>query len=167
MYNSNLTAEALLDLRHMFSDDDFRTLLFTDEKEIARHIEVHLTGEVTLGKTKYKLINRLFKDEKTLSTNDICIKLIQVITGKGGARNNEAFKSLIKDLTVALDKKDYSYVITRIFLAYRLGYKNDVAAMHSVANAKDEIVVEPNDYQYVMVKDGFNVPYAIKIGKYR
>lgn len=147
----------------MFSDENFISLLFTDEKEIAKYIHVNVDGSVVLGKTKYAIINRLFRDEKTLSPNDICLRLINVITGKGGARNKEAFKSLFADLGIALDKGDFSYAITRIFMAYRLGYKSDVAEMHQVAGHKDELVAMPS---YVLAKDGFNMPYAIKIGKY-
>lgn len=147
----------------MFSDDNFINLLFTDEKEIAKHIKVNANGSVVLGRTKYEIINRLFRDEKVLSANDICIRMINIITGKGGARNKEAFKSLFSDLTMALDKGDYSYAITRIFMAYRLGYKDDVAEMQKVAGQRDEIAVMP---KYAIATDGFGMPYAIKIGKY-
>jgi hypothetical protein len=134
-----------------------------DEEKIAKHIEINLDGSVTLGKTRYKFINRLFNDEKRLSVNDICLRLIKVVTGKGGAKNNEAFKSLILDLTKALDKEDYSYAVTRIFIAYRLGYKDDINKMYEVAGKEDEITVAP---EYVIAKDGFNHPYAIRLGKY-
>lgn len=157
-----LTKEAFLDLQHMFADKDFISLLFMDEKEIARYIHVEKDGSVTLGRTKYKFINRLFKDEKVLSTNDICLRLIKVITGKGGTRNNEAFDCLVKDFTKALDKGDYSYAITRIFIGYRLGYINDVAAMQA-SSEKGEVRL-PN--KRVLVQDGFGDFYAIKIGKY-
>lgn len=164
MNKNVLTKEAQLDLKHMFGDDDFVTLLFTDEKEIAKHISVDDTGSVTLGKTKWKIINRLFLDEKVLSTNDVCLRFIKIITGKGEARNRDAFKSLIEDLTMALDNEDYSYAITRIFMAYRLGYKKDVAQMCEVANKRDEVAVKPF---YAIAQDGMGVPYAIKLGKYR
>lgn len=159
-----LTNEALLDLKHIFADKDFISLLFTDEKEIAKNIKICDDGSVILGKTKYSIINRLFRDEKILSVSDICIQIIKVITGKGKTKNVEAFKSLVEDLTFALDKGDYSYAITRIFIAYRLGYKADIANMYNVANDPDELVVQP---QYVMAKDGFNQPYAIKLGVYK
>ena len=164
MENDNLTKEAFLDLKHMFSDENFVTLLFTDEKEIAKNIKVNPNGSVVLGKTKYEIINRLFRDEKTLSPSDICFRIIKIITGKGGTRNSEAFKSLIEDLTVALDRGDYSYAITRIFIAYRLGYKSDIAEMRRVANKPDEITVSP---KYAMAVDGFGHPYAIKLGRYK
>lgn len=159
-----LTNEALLDLKHIFADKNFISLLFTDEKEIAKNIKICDDGSVILGKTKYSIINRLFRDEKILSISDICIQIIKVITGKGKTKNVEAFKSLVEDLTFALDKGDYSYAITRIFIAYRLGYKADIANMYNVANDPDELVVQP---QYVMAKDGFNQPYAIKLGVYK
>lgn len=164
MENDNLTKEAFLDLKHMFSDENFVTLLFTDEKEIAKNIKVNPNGSVVLGKTKYEIINRLFRDEKTLSPSDICIRIIKIITGKGGTRNSEAFKSLIEDLTIALDRGDYSYAITRIFIAYRLGYKSDIAEMRRAANKPDEIAVSP---KYAMAVDGFGHPYAIKLGRYK
>lgn len=159
---TSLTKEAFLDLQHMFADKDFRSLLFMDEKEIAKYIHLEKDGSVTLGRTAYKIINRLFKDEKTLSTNDVCLRLIKVITGKGGTRNSEAFNSLVKDFTNALDKGDYSYAITRIFIGYRLGYLNDVASMHASGNGEVENIPDKR----VLVKDGFGDFYAIKIGKY-
>ena len=159
-----LTKEALLDLRHMLADKDFTTLLFKDENTIAKYIEILNNGEIILGKTKYKIINRLFRDEKILSTSDVCIRLIKTITGKGEAKNNKAFESLIKDLSIALDKGDYSYAITRIFIAYRLGYKTDIAEMHTVANKQDEIAVMP---QYAIAVDAHNIPYAIRLGNYK
>lgn len=164
MNKNVLTIEAQLDLRHMFMDEDFIALLFTDEKEIANYIHVDDTGTVTLGKTKYKLINRLFRDEKILSTNDVCLRLIDIITGKGEARNKAAFKCLIEDLTKALENKDYSYAITRIFMAYRLGYKTDVAQMTKVVN--ENAKVNKDDPRYIIAQDGMGFPYAIKLGKY-
>lgn len=166
MNKNVLTKEAQLDLRHMFQDAEFVALLFTDEKEIANYIHVDETGTVTLGKTKYKLINRLFRDEKLLSTNDVCLRLIDIITGKGGARNKEAFKCLIDDLTKALENKDYSYAITRIFIAYRLGFKNDVAQMTKVIDQKKDEKNKVNSHQYVIAQDGMGFPYAIRLGKY-
>lgn len=156
-----LTKEAFLDLKHMFSDKDFISLLFMDEKEVAKYIYIETDGSITLGKTKYKIINRLFKDEKVLSTNDVCLRLINVITGKGETRNSEAFNCLIKDFTKALDKGDYSYAITRIFIGYRLGYLDDVASMQN-SSGKDVILPEKR----VLVQDGFGDFYAIRVGKY-
>lgn len=162
---NSLTKDAYLDLKHIFADTEFLSLLFSDEKEIAKNIKICEDGTVILGKTKYAFINRLFNDEKILSISDICIRIISIITGKGKTKNTEAFKSLIEDLTIALDKGDYSYAITRIFIAYRLGYKSDIVNMYKVANEPDELVVQEKT-EYVMAKDGFGYPYAIRLGRY-
>lgn len=150
-----LSNEALLDLQHMLSDKDFLAI-FLDGEELSKYRIINQDGSVTLGKTKFKLINKLFNGEKTLSCNDVCIKLIQIITGKQGAKNKEAFKSLFKDFSDALDKKNYSYAITRIFIGYRLAFKKDL----NVVDGTDDTYVSKDGKEKYLCADGI----AIKDG---
>lgn len=154
---SALTKNALLDLKHMLSDDKFASILLTDEKEVGKYVNVKDNGSLVIGKTKYKIWNKICKGEVILSPNDVCVRLINVITGSGGTRNKQAFHDLHKDFMDALERNDYSYIISRIFIAYRLDYNNDL--INNDGAQSDKIDDEYKSYltaDGVIVKDSFN-----------
>lgn len=121
-----LSVQAFNDLKHMLSDDNIVTAMFKMEKDKAKHIQVNPNGTIILGKTSWSWWNRLFNDEVILSTNDVCNRLINIITGTGGTRNVDAFRDLHSDFAEALMQENYSYIISRIFIGYRFYYLKDI-----------------------------------------
>ena len=121
-----LTIEAFLDLKHMLSDDRITQALFEMEKDKAKHVKVNTDGTIVLGKTAYSWWNRLCGDEITLSANDVCLRLISIITGAGGTRNKDAFQDLHSDFAEARMKENYSFIISRIFIGYRFYFLKDM-----------------------------------------
>ena len=149
----------------MLSDEDFANILLTDERKVARNVFIRDDGSLVIGKTSSKFINKLLGAEVVISTNDVCLRLINTITGKGGTRNKEAFKGLSEDFMNALDRGDYNYAISRIFIAYRLDYNRDletkIVSDDSTAETTAEEKFQAADG--VVIRDGFGMCYAIKL----
>lgn len=151
-----LTKNAFLDLKHMLSDESFVSILLTDEKEVGQTLDIQEDGSIIIGKTKNKFLNRLFMGEVKMSINDLCLRLINVITGKRGGKNNKAFESLTKDFMYALDNENYSWIISRIFITYRLDFNKDIidgterTSKNSMTNKGEEIFVANRGF---VVKD--------------
>ena len=95
---------------------------------LARHTTLNEDGSVILGKTKYDWWNRITGDRKVVSVNDLCLKIIDEISGKGQVRNRDAFRALNLDfIRNALEERNYDIAIARLFLAYRMEYVGDLS----------------------------------------
>lgn len=125
---NKLRKEALLDLKHMLSDGEITKLfILPDEREVAKYTKVCNDGSIVLGKTKYPLWNKIFNGEIKISVSDVCIRLNESLTGSNGVRNKQAFYDIFKDIASSVEKGDYSYALSRIFIGYRLGFCSDAA----------------------------------------
>lgn len=152
---ANLSDWALRDLRYIFSDKELVvSLLETDEKNLANKITVNSDGSVTLGKTAYGWINRLFNAEKTLSPEIICLRLIKLITGHGASRNNEAYKDLCNRFSQYYKDGNYSLAISAIFVAYRFVLAPDIKEMTTAEQEENSNDPPKRIIKGVIVKDG-------------
>ena len=163
-----LSTWAFRDLSYMLSDKELvMTLLETDEKNLAKYFTVNKDGSLTIGKTSYKWINRLFGAEKTLSPEMICLRLIKIITGFGSGRNDAAYQDLCKRFTEYYKDGNYSLAFSAIFVAYRfvlapdikLLDKNDHSVEKKVNNTKSDNVM----LHGVIVKDGSGQAVVVDI----
>lgn len=132
---SELSASAFNDLSHIMADLKMRKKLFMSDGALANHIELKKDGSVVLGKTKYDWINRLFGDRRELSVTDLCLRIIDEVSGKGQLRNKDAFRALNLDfIEKALENKKYDTAISRLFLAYRIEFVGDFKEMDEYEN---------------------------------
>lgn len=112
----------------MLSDLEMRKKLFMNDGAIANKLKLNADGSVTLGRTSCDLWNRLTGDRKEVSVNDLCLKIIDEISGKGQVRNRDAFRALNLDfIRNALEERNYDIAIARLFLAYRMEYVGDLS----------------------------------------
>ena len=153
-----LSSWAFRDLSYMMSDRNLvMTLLETDEKNLAKFISVNKDGSITIGKTSFKLINRLFGAEKTLDPETVCLRLIKIITGFGSGRNDAAYKDLCQRFTEYYKDGNYSLAISAIFVAYRFVLAPDIKVMTQNSptvekgnfNKKSDVLING-----VLIKDG-------------
>lgn len=148
---------AFRDLSYMVSDKELiMTLLETDEKELAKHIVVNKDGSITIGKTSYKWINRLLGAEKTLSPEMICLRLIRIITGYGGSRNDAAYKDLCQRFSEYYKDGNYNLAISAIFVAYRFVLAPDIKAMTRDSSTVERGTIKKSNtlLNGLLVKDG-------------
>lgn len=164
--NNPLSAWAYRDLSYMFSDPELvRELLLTDEKQIAMYKKINPDGSITLGKTNYQWLNRLMGGEIVINPETVCLRLIKVITGIGGGRNDEAYNDMCQRFTEYYKDGNYSLAISAIFVAYRFVLASDIKAM-TERNFTDEKGI-PNKKNVllngVLVKDGSGQAIVVDI----
>lgn len=127
---SELSTSAFNDLTHILADLEMRKKLFMSDGALAKNFKLQKDGSVVLGRTKYDFINRLFGDRKELSVTDLCLRIIDEISGKGRTRNKDAFRALNLDfIEKALENKRFDTAISRLFLAYRIEFVGDFKEM--------------------------------------
>lgn len=161
-----LSKWAFRDLSYMTSDKELiMSLLETDEKELAKNITINKDGSITLGKTSYRWINRLLGAEKTLSPEMICLRLIRIVTGYGGSRNDAAYKDLCQRFSEYYKDGNYSLAISAIFVAYRFVLAPDIKTM-----TEDSPTVERGINQQskallngILIKDGSGQAVVVDI----
>lgn len=123
---------AFRDLSYMISDKDLIvSMLETDEKNLAKYITVNKDGSITIGKTAYRWINKLFGCEKTINIETLCLRLIKLITGYGGGRNDQAYTDLCQRFSEYYKDGNYSLAISAIFAAYRFVLAPDIKTLSS------------------------------------
>lgn len=153
-----LSKWAWFDLCYMFSDRDFVSdMLETDEKVLAKHVTVNKDGSVTLKKTNYSWINKLFRGEIVLSPETICLRLIRKVTGYGGGRNDAAYNDLCQRFSEYYKDGNYSLAISAIFVAYRFVLAPDIKQMQENNPVVERGVIRKNPnvlLNGVIVKDG-------------
>ena len=114
---SELSTSAFNDLTHILADLEMRKKLFMSDGALAKNFKLQKDGSVVLG---------LFGDRKELSVTDLCLRIIDEISGKGRTRNKDAFRALNLDfIEKALENKRFDTAISRLFLAYRIEFVGD------------------------------------------
>lgn len=159
---------AYRDLSYMFKDKNFvMSLLETDEKNLAKQITIQKDGSVVLGKTPYRWINKLFNGEKILSPEVVCLRLIKIVTGFGGGKNQEAYRDLCKRFTDYYEDGNINLAITAIFVAYRFVMAPDIKTLSNEERTKtverkiDSPPIDTILLNGIMIKDGNGNPILL------
>lgn len=152
-----LKTSALNDLRRIIMDKSVISSFTVDGIQKAKYIEIQSDGSIVLGVSKYRFVNRLWRSEVILSISDLCIKLIQIISKKfNDSERKQISSSMFEEVTLSIDKEDYSQAISRLFIAYRLLYCDDLSDMfddNNVVKTKQQNNQEVVNLSGVLLKD--------------
>lgn len=126
MSSGNLSYWDCQHIREILADPALLRVILVDGNENAKHISVDVDGTITLGRTKYKWLNSLFKDVKPISFTDFALKVANALAGQSNNRNEILFQG-IADVVLqnAIAKNDLKYVVDAIYDTLRHGWSGE------------------------------------------
>lgn len=150
-------------------DETIKRALIDEKKlEYYKRVDINQDGSVTLGKTRYKWINRLFGDEETKSFVDVCLAIIAALSGQ----KNNVNEILLRGLTIetvknaVMDSKREE-MVDRLFDAARYGNCSPLQTkgMTLESEVKERVKVNSRDgYRTVYLPGSGDPLMRIKIG---
>lgn len=122
-------------IREILSDPILVQVLLLDG-ERAKNIEVSMDGTITIGRTKYKWLNWMFKDTKTMSFTDFAFKVANKLAGQVKNRNNSLFLGIseyVLNNTFENETHDIHKVADALYDTFRHGWNSESGStfMHS------------------------------------
>lgn len=107
----------------LLMDETIKRALIDEKKlEYYKRVDINEDGSITLGKTRYRWINRLFGDEETKSFVDFCITTTAALSGQKNNVNEILLRGLTRETVVnAVMDKRIEEMVDRLFDAARYG----------------------------------------------
>ena len=100
-------------------------------------------GSIVFGKTKIRWLNHFIGDEVKIDFLTFALKAISAISGQQNNYNERILSALTKEVvTNAVMKKDYSFVIHRLFDAFHYGCKSYTGAKDNSPDNNNENAVQ-------------------------
>ena len=130
MSKKKIASEKIETLAFMLKDKTIRNSLLM-EKEVARSIKVMDDGSVILGKTSCVWWNHFIGDERVITFNDFCIKLIDILSGQKNNKNLTVLNGLKQYFVDGLfdDEVSPEYMIDLLFDCFRHGFNSPYSAL--------------------------------------
>lgn len=120
------------DKRHMEEIMSDKTLLASllMDGEVARLIEIDVDGTITIGRTRYKWLNWLFRDQRRISFLEFAYKVSNALSGQLKNRNEEIFDGIAGVLNDMHreghpHENDIRYVVDGLYDTMRLGWNGE------------------------------------------
>lgn len=160
----------LLLLRDLLEHDEaiHRALIDEKKSEYYSRVDINQDGSVTLGKTRYRWINRLFGDEETKSFVDVCMTIIAVLSGQKNNVNEILLKGLTEEtIKNAIMARKFEEMVDRLFDAARYGNCSPLQTkgMTMDTNIRERVKVRSTDGVRTVYLPGSGDPLMqIKIG---
>lgn len=126
MTNGQLSYWDCQHIREILADPALLRVILVDGNESAKFISVDVDGSITLGRTRHKWLNFLFKDIKPVSFTDFAFKVANALAGQSNNRNEVLFQG-IADVVLrkAIASNDKKYVVDAIYDTLRHGWDGE------------------------------------------
>lgn len=115
------------DCRHIeeILDDPILVGVLLVDGEKGGHVFVDVDGTITIGRTKYKWLNWLFKDTKSIGFDSFAFKVANALAGQAKNRNETLFQQISQEiLQHAIADNDFHYVVDALFDTLRNGMES-------------------------------------------
>ena len=125
MRRNTIAVEKIATIEFMLKDKTIHNALLM-EKEVARSIKVVGDGSVILGKTSWKWWNHFVGDERVITFNELCILLIDIISGHPSNKNEIILEGLKKYFVDGIfdNVTTPEFMIDLLFDSFRNGYNS-------------------------------------------
>ena len=155
-------------LKLMLKDDEFLLLLLDKgTRELYQRVDVLEDGTLVLGKTKWKWVNSLFNDQKTIAFSDLLMDMIRVLGNANKSDDAKVVFVALSDEFVKnrLLKDDKNELVEQVFNVYYWGYNGKFSSHHPKIGDPDcKIASEGNTVDgYIAVLLAGNRTALVKI----
>ena len=142
-----LSKQSILTIQILLTDSKIASKVFENlnEKEKYKICTVEENGNVVLGKTSFKFVNRLLNCQDVLSFESFALKVWDALVDSSAGLNKRAvLYGLSQDIvTKSVRNREYDYVVNRLFDCWRHvaqnseGYQTPVDPEGTKTNRQD------------------------------
>ena len=129
MKNVSLSDASRMYLELMLKDEKIHSI-FADERDGGKFskVTIECNGDITLGKTNAGWLNKWFGDTKKIDFATIALRIIDVLSGAGNARNKTVLDGLSKELVQSTISEEGSRnrFIDALFMTYKFTFTENV-----------------------------------------